>query len=132
MMTARHVCVSHFSQISLNDLLNHDLEQGKVYRVEYNYGHEPEYAAMARKLGIMEDWKVCGGEERKTTPSSGIFGGIQLSSLLSFVFSLPRPAFALGWRAKNGLQGSGVDSLQRLPGTPGTSATLARLCRIGY
>ena len=46
--------------MDLPTLLGQDLDPNRVYRVEYNYGKQPEFTNLAKKLGIMDDWKVCG------------------------------------------------------------------------
>lgn len=47
-------------QISLDSLLSQDLDPQQTYRVEYNYANQPDFSRTAKKLGIMDDWKVGG------------------------------------------------------------------------
>lgn len=55
-------------QISLDSLLSQDLDPRQTYRVEYNYANQPDFSRTAKKLGIMDDWKVGGWMGRGDRP----------------------------------------------------------------
>jgi hypothetical protein len=50
-------------QISQEQLLSQPLTEGRVYRVEYDYNRMSDFTQLARKLGIMDDWKVGWGKK---------------------------------------------------------------------